>query len=165
VHGFVDEARVLEEAGAYKDADFYICGPGPFMDVVEAALGSLGIASEQIFIERFASPSDPGESPEGFAPPVVAGEGVAVTVKLDGKETTLNVGEGETVLAAARRIGLEPPFACEEAYCGCCMAKVTAGDIEMLMNDGGIDQRQIDDGWVLTCQAIPKSPATVEYPD
>ena len=60
---------------------------------------------------------------------------------------------------------MEPPFACEEAYCGCCMAKVTEGDVDMLMNDGGIDQRQIDEGWVLTCQAVPKGKAKVEYPD
>ena len=35
----------------------------------------------------------------------------------------------------------------------------------MLMNDGGIDQRQIDQGWVLTCQAVPKGRVRVEYPD
>ena len=162
VHGFVDEGLVLAEVGEQKNADFYICGPGPFMDVVEQALGGLGIPEEQIFIERFASPSDPVES-EGVA--AGDGKGLRVTIKLDGAETTVTVAEGETVLAAARREGLEPPFACEEAYCGCCMAKVTGGDVEMLMNDGGIDQRQIDDGWVLTCQAVAKSEASVEYPD
>ena len=75
------------------------------------------------------------------------------------------MGEGETILAAARRVGLEPPFACEEAYCGCCMAKVVSGRVEMRMNDGGIDQRQIDEGYVLTCQGIPKGDARVEWPD
>jgi 3-ketosteroid 9alpha-monooxygenase subunit B len=163
VHGFVDEARVLEEVGSRKDADFYICGPGPFMDVVEQGLGRLGVTKEQIFIERFESPADGVESLSADAPAV--GEGQTVTIKLDGTETKVVVGEGETILNAARRVGLEPPFACEEAYCGCCMAKVTAGEVEMQMNDGGIDQRQIDDGWVLTCQGLVKGAATVEYPD
>ena len=45
------------------------------------------------------------------------------------------------------------------------MAKVVEGDVEMLENDGGIDQRQIDDGWILTCQGIVKDRARVEYPD
>jgi Na+-transporting NADH:ubiquinone oxidoreductase subunit NqrF len=45
------------------------------------------------------------------------------------------------------------------------MAKVTSGDVDMLMNDGGIDQRQIDEGWVLTCQTVAKSPTKIEYPD
>ena len=88
-----------------------------------------------------------------------------VTVELDGKETVVAMGEGETILAAARRVGLAPPFACEEAYCGCCMAKVIAGQVEMRMNDGGIDQRQIDEGYILTCQGIAMGDARVEWPD
>lgn len=160
-HGFVDAARVVLEVGTRKDADFYVCGPGPFMDVVEQGLESLGIAEDQIFIERFTSSED--------AAPPVADVGplgaIRVTVKLDGKETVIAMGEGETILAAARRVGLEPPFACEEAYCGCCMAKVVAGQVEMRMNDGGIDQRQIDEGYILTCQGIAKSDARVEWPD
>jgi len=161
VHGFVDPARVVAEVGGRTDADFYVCGPGPFMDVVEQGLASLGVARDQIFIERFTSPSDAAPA----AAPIVAAGAAKVTVRLDGKETVIEMGEGETVLAAARRVGLEPPFACEEAYCGCCMAKVASGIVLMRMNDGGIDQRQIDEGWVLTCQGVPKGDARVEWPD
>ena len=162
VHGFVDAALVIQEIGPRTDADFYICGPGPFMDVVEAGLASLEIPAEQIRIERFESPDTPGA--EETAPVDTSGD-LVVTVSLDGNETDIALAEGETILAAARREGLEPPFACEEAYCGCCMARVTEGDAEMKMNDGGIDQRQIDDGWVLTCQAIVKGKVRIEYPD
>ena len=36
------------------EADLYICGPGPFMDLVESTLQALGVTSkERIFIERF----------------------------------------------------------------------------------------------------------------
>ena len=161
LHGFVDEARVIQEVGPLTDADFYICGPGPFMDVVERGLESCGVTANQIFIERFESPAEQLSEPAAAD----AAAGQSVTIKLDGCETEIVVAEGETILTAARRLGLEPPFACEEAYCGCCMAKVTSGDVEMLMNDGGIDQRQIDSGWVLTCQGVVKGPATIEYPD
>jgi 3-ketosteroid 9alpha-monooxygenase subunit B len=162
VHGFVDAALVVQEIGQRKDADFYICGPGPFMDVVEEGLANLDIPKDQIHIERFESPDTPGAN---VSAPI---DGDRITIVLDGKETEISLGEGETVLAAARREGLEPPFACEEAYCGCCMAKVASGSVEMKMNDGGIDQRQIDEGWVLTCQAVSKAgsgPIRIEYPD
>ncbi|MAG32788.1 MAG: 3-ketosteroid-9-alpha-hydroxylase [Deltaproteobacteria bacterium] len=161
VHGFVDAALVVQEVGPRRDADFYICGPGPFMDVVESGLGSLSIGADQIFIERFESP----DTPMADAGPVDTSAGNRVTVLLDGEETEIELGEGETILAAARRIGLEPPFACEEAYCGCCMAKVVEGEVEMRMNDGGINQLQIDRGWVLTCQGLAKGKVRVEYPD
>lgn len=161
VDGFLDVEGVVAAVGRRTDADFYVCGPGPFMDVVERGLERLGVARDQVFIERFTSPAE-------AAPPAMAvdtSKGPKVTVKLDGKETVIEMGEGETILAAARRVGLEPPFACEEAYCGCCMAKVVSGRVEMRMNDGGIDQRQIDEGYVLTCQGIPKGDARVEWPD
>ncbi|MFP6656399.1 MAG: ferredoxin--NADP reductase [Myxococcota bacterium] len=160
VHGFVDAALVIQEIGPKLDADFYICGPGPFMDVVESALASLSIDEGQVFIERFES-ADSSVAPAS----VDTSAGAVVAIKLDGTETEVEIGDGETILAAARRAGLEPPFACEEAYCGCCMAKVVEGEVEMTFNDGGIDQRQIDDGWVLTCQGIVKGRARVEYPD
>jgi len=162
VHGFCDAALIVQEIGPRKDADFYICGPGPFMDVVEEGLESLEIPSDRINIERFESPDSPSAA---AAAPIDAKDGQTVTISLDGTATDVVVASGETILAAARRVGLEPPFACEEAYCGCCMAKVVEGEVEMLMNDGGIDQRQIDEGWVLTCQGIAKGKVRVEYPD
>jgi 3-ketosteroid 9alpha-monooxygenase subunit B len=160
VHGFVDPALVVQEVGPRTDADFYICGPGPFMDVVEGGLAILEISPDRIFIERFELPDSPVDTPA-----IDSSAGFVVRIKLDGHETEISVAEGETILAAARRAGLEPPFACEEAYCGCCMAKVVEGEVEMRHNDGGIDQKQIDDGWILTCQGIVKGAARVEYPD
>jgi len=161
--GFVDVERAVAFVGESRAADFYVCGPGPFMDVVEEALTRVGVDAERIFIERFESPDD-GEL--GEATPADAADGVAVDVVLDGRTTQVTCGPGETILQAARRAGLEPPFACEEAYCGCCMARVKEGRVDMKMNDGGIDQGQIDQGWVLTCQGLPRSsPCTVEYPD
>ena len=44
-------------------ADFYICGPGPYMDTVEAGLATLDVAPEQLFIERFVVPADADRRP------------------------------------------------------------------------------------------------------
>ena len=164
--GFVDSALVQAQVGGQTDADFYICGPGPFMDVVEGTLEKMGVAHDQIFIERFESNEAGDEDTElSMGLPSVGG-GPTVTMLLDGATHEVALQEGETILHAARRQGLEPPFACEDGYCGCCMAMVKEGEVEMLHNDGGVDAKQIAQGWVLTCQGVPKTPKVrVEYPE
>lgn len=167
VHGFADGDAIRGYVGEDRDADFYICGPGPFMDVVEATLLGLGIGAEHVFIERFGSPGEgairPAPAP---ASPGAGGDASAsITITLNGATREIPYVAGETVLATARRAGLEPPFACEEGYCGCCMAQVKEGGVDMKANDC-LDKSQLDEGWVLTCQGVPrKGPLRIQYPD
>ncbi len=51
-------ADVLEQAGVPTDADFYLCGPGPFMHDITAALTTRGVAPERVSSEVFG-PADP----------------------------------------------------------------------------------------------------------
>ena len=166
--GFIDAASVERAVGGRLDADCYVCGPGPFMDTVETAVEGLGVDRSQLFIERFMSLSG-----EGAAVPEQAGDlregGDAsprtITVALDGETREVPYSPGQTLLAAFRAAGLEPPFACEEGYCSCCMAKLSRGRVRMLANDALPDD-QVEQGWVLTCQSIPlDDEITVEYPD
>jgi len=164
--GFADEAAVRRFVGASLAADFYVCGPGPFMAVVERALLGLGVPEGRIFIERFEYTGDgrprdlAAPAPEAFA------EGAArALVRLDGAEREVEVRPGETIVQAARRAGLEPPTSCEEGYCGCCMARLREGEGRMKANDV-LTPAQLAEGWVLTCQLVPSSPRLrIEYPD
>ena len=57
--GFLDAGTVAEFAASAApglDGDFYICGPGPFMDLVEATLLGAGVDAGSISIERFDGP-------------------------------------------------------------------------------------------------------------
>jgi ferredoxin len=44
---------VLETAGVPKDADFYLCGPGAFMEAIGAALTARGAPPERMATEAF----------------------------------------------------------------------------------------------------------------
>jgi 3-ketosteroid 9alpha-monooxygenase subunit B len=162
--GFLDVPAARTFIADRPDADFYVCGPGPYMDVVEAALAEASIAAEHIFIERFVVDEQqpaavPSEAPSGST-------GLQVEIHLDGNVHTVDVEAGETILSAAHRVGLDAPCACMEGYCGACMAKLTEGDAEMILNDGGIDAREEAQGWILTCQALPKSARVcIRYPE
>ncbi len=60
--GFVDAPTIVDFVDDRVDADFYICGPGPFMDLVEATLLGLGVDPDAIFIERFVTSAAAGGS-------------------------------------------------------------------------------------------------------
>jgi ring-1,2-phenylacetyl-CoA epoxidase subunit PaaE len=74
---------------------------------------------------------------------------------LDGDEFEfpLNTG-GENILDAAQKTGIDLPFACKGGVCCTCKAKVLEGKVNMDVNYG-LEQDEIDDGYVLTCQAHP----------
>ena len=52
-HGFLTADDLVTFARGALDADIYVCGPGPFMDLVETTLRGLGVGQEHIYIERF----------------------------------------------------------------------------------------------------------------
>jgi ferredoxin len=86
-----------------------------------------------------------------------------VTILLDRKQASVSRVEGETLLESARRAGLSPPFSCEAGNCGTCMARLTDGRATMRVNDA-LDEDEVADGYILTCQAVPDTPSvSVEY--
>jgi ferredoxin-NADP reductase len=166
-HGFVTGDQVREFAGSDRDADFYICGPAPFMDLAERALLDGGVTPEQIFIERFeaAAGSEAAGSTTGGSAAASPGREGTVCIVLSGQRQTVPQHAGETLLESARRAGLSPPFSCEAGNCATCIARVTEGEAKMRANNA-LDDDEIADGWVLTCQGEPVTPhVTVIYED
>jgi ferredoxin len=86
-----------------------------------------------------------------------------VTIVLDGAAHEVRYQPGETFLETARRAGLRPPFSCEAGSCATCMARVTEGEVTMRVNNA-LTREEVAEGWVLTCQGLPRSPSvTVVY--
>jgi 3-ketosteroid 9alpha-monooxygenase subunit B len=170
--GFLDAAGVERLVVDFRDADFYVCGPGPFMDTVERALLGSGVDADRLHFERFVSPPDPYDPAsreralgDKKAAPAAGTSPATISVYLDGRSHELRYEPGQTILATVQRAGLEPPFSCTEGFCGCCMAKLRAGSVRMIKNDF-LSERELRDGWVLTCQSIPETAeCRVEYPD
>ena len=77
-----------------------------------------------------------------------------VTIELDGRTETTEHRPGTTILQTARQLGMSPPFSCESGSCATCMARMVEGRSQMHVNNALTDE-EVDDGWVLTCQAVP----------
>jgi 3-ketosteroid 9alpha-monooxygenase subunit B len=151
--GFLDAAQCAALVGESTDADFYICGPGPYMDTVEAGLATLGVTPSHVFIERFDLPEP---SPAVEEAPATE----ALVIKLEQRETALRYEAGDTILEAARRGGLNPPYSCEQGNCATCMAHLDEGAVTMRANNA-LSPEEVDDNWVLTCQSLPTTPKLV----
>ncbi|UDY36649.1 ferredoxin--NADP reductase [Dermatobacter hominis] len=173
-HGFVDAAAVRTFVrGTDVDAEVYVCGPTPFMDVVESTLLDDGVARERIHIERFTPAGASGavdgavdtaigadEAPVGPATDGPATDGPAaertVRIEVEGRSGDTVHHEGTTLLQTARELGLDPPSSCESGSCATCMARLVEGTVTMHVNDALTDE-EVADGWVLTCQSVPTS--------
>jgi ferredoxin-NADP reductase len=150
--GLVRTETIGDFADGADDSEFYICGPGPFMDIVEQSLHSRGVAEGRIHIERF-TPAELLQEPE---PPPAAAAATQVTVELDGRTSTADYRPGTTILQTARQMGLAPPFSCEAGSCATCMARLVEGTVAMHVNNALTDD-EVAQGWILTCQAVPTS--------
>ena len=170
--GLLDAGAVRDFVGPDTEADSYICGPDPFMALVEAALTGPG----GVFSERFGgTPLPPrgatagaARNAAGLSAAVAGPSGSAepdgkVTIVLGNKRVAVPRRANETLLESARRAGLSPPFSCEAGNCATCIARLTAGTATMRVNDA-LTEQEVADGYVLTCQSVPETPSvTVRY--
>jgi 3-ketosteroid 9alpha-monooxygenase subunit B len=154
--GFVDAAGVRGALAGYEDAEAYLCGPGPFMSLVEHTLEAAGVPRERIHIERFELPAEHAQVGVTAEVPAAAGVPHEIVVHLDGKTHRVPYRAGQTLLAAVRAAGLQPPFACEEAFCGSCAAKRVRGEVVLDRNDV-FTAAELAEGWILTCHGRPAS--------
>jgi ferredoxin-NADP reductase len=159
LHGIVTADAVRPWADASPGGRFYVCGPGPFMDIVESTLLAHGVAPERVLSERFVTPAAP-EPPAAPAPPADEPGPLAtrVTIALAGRTDTTDHRPGTTILQTARQMGMDAPFSCEAGNCATCMARLVEGEVEMFTNNALTDD-EVAEGWVLTCQAVPTSPS------
>jgi ferredoxin-NADP reductase len=152
-HGLLDAEACAALVGERAHADFYLCGPKPYMDVVESGLARRGVVRSQLFIERFELPGDEPAATETSATQ-------SIVIRLDRRKHVIGYQPGDTLLEAARRAGLSPPFSCEAGNCGSCMARLEEGRATMRVNNA-LSPDEVAAGWLLTCQAIPLSRAVV----
>jgi len=151
--------------GDASDTHVYICGPTPFMDLVEQGAFDAGIPAENIAIERFVNAAAVDEPPVEAIEKTASKDATTLTITIKRKRHTLDHVAGDTVLDAARRATLNPPYSCEQGNCATCMALVTEGTVTMRVNNA-LTADEVDEGWILTCQSLPTSPTlAVVYDD
>ena len=79
-----------------------------------------------------------------------------VKISIDGDTIDLEVKDSSSILDAALDEDIDLPYSCQSGVCTACMAQLKSGEVDMEVSDGLSDE-EIEEGFILCCQAIPKS--------
>lgn len=157
VQGLPSAAGLARLAAPHTGRQAFICGPGPFMAAAQEALEAVAMPAGQVHVEVFKSlESDPfaaiviDDADEGDEPPAT------VVVTLDGQTQEVTWPRRAKLLDVLLDKGLDAPFSCREGHCGACAVVKKSGEVEMEINDV-LEQSDLDEGLILSCQALPKS--------
>lgn len=146
-----DEFSALNSA-MYSADEYFLCGPEEMIFSVKEKLESNKVDKSQIHFELFNTPVEAADHKTSI--PSLESE---VTVMIDGEEHIFNLSsKGSSILDAAMDAGADVPFSCKGAVCCTCRAKLVEGTAMMALNYSLTD-KEVEDGYILTCQAHPTS--------
>lgn len=139
--------------------DFFLCGPAEMIFMLRDFLASKKVSKERIHFELFNAPVSSEKKPKKEN---ASNEDVCdVTIINNGTKISFDMPQNDdNILDAALRNNADLPFACKGGVCCTCRAKVMEGDVEMEVNYA-LEPEEVEEGYVLTCQSIPKSKKVV----
>ena len=144
----------------YMDREVFCCGPAPFMKTVRDILNAASFNMDHYHEESFQAPIQEEEQlPEHDD--IVPDEAAHASIRFATSGVEAQCRETDTVLEIARANGLNIPSACQFGVCGTCKVRKTEGEVHMVHN-GGISDREIEQGYVLACCSSPIGAIEVE---
>ncbi|MEE3500047.1 2Fe-2S iron-sulfur cluster-binding protein [Acidiphilium acidophilum] len=156
--GRVDAAMLQLLVPDLVTRTIFDCGPAPFMAAIRAALPTLGVDPARYHEESFDFATLAAAEPETIIAPAT---GSSFAVNFTKSARSIDVAADQFILSAARAAGMRLPSSCTKGMCGTCKSKLVSGQVGM-QHQGGIRQREIDQGMILICCSRPLSDLVIE---
>lgn len=137
--------------------EIFICGPETMIFRVKEFLEQKDIDKKKIHFELFTTPGAKQSEVRSLKSESKEGNRSKITVKLDGRTFDFDLGFNEDViLDAALKQGADLPYACKGGVCCTCKARLLEGEVIMDVH-WGLEEDEIQQGYILTCQSHPKT--------
>lgn len=131
--------------------DYYLCGPGPFMNSITEALTAWGVPDANVHFEAFGPASVKKAAPVSASDTMMLSK-ITVTFGKSNKTHHWDPSLG-SLLEFAEARGVKIDAGCRAGNCGTCMVAIKSGDVEYLTSQGA----SAETGSCLTCICKPKS--------
>ncbi len=168
--GRINNEKLIELSRIIDYTSFdesFICGPEEMIFCVKDFLESKGMEKKKIHFELFTTPGQKKSGPDSYRvgsreAGVESGPKSKITVKLDGRsfDFDLSLTSDTSILDAALKQGADLPFACKGGVCCTCKARLIEGEVSMDVH-WGLEEEEIEQGYILTCQSHPKTEKVV----
>ncbi len=147
---------------------YFLCGHQGMMNEIMECFDILKISKNNIHKESFNKLNVNGFDSNNYINVSPNNKQIVrkkIKIKIYSETFDLFVEPDETILTAALRENLDPPFSCQIGACASCRAKLVSGKVIMDERDA-LTEDEIEQGYILTCQSHPVTDdVVVDYDD
>jgi len=138
----------------FTESDFYLCGPGPFMQSMYDGLIEKGVSPDRIHFESFGTATVQKRSKPAATAVTDSAAATAIPVRFEksGIDATWTRDTG-TLLELAEQSGIAPIFGCRSGVCGTCTTKIASGSVDYVTEPVAVCEANE----VLICSSVPRS--------
>ncbi len=150
---------LMKEVLPSSNFEYYLCGPGPFMDSLVNGLYEWGVPKKDVKFEAFG-PATVSTGPKEPAAKVEGGEQSTIEIEFSrsGKKVLWDPGVGNLLdFAEANGIKTIDP-GCRSGSCGSCLVAIKEGNVEYVGEPGS----EPEEGSCLTCICRPKGKMVID---
>lgn len=134
--------------------EVFLCGPEAMIFDLKETLVDIGLSEQSIHFELFTTSNTEKKENAQEQSDVIESQ---VEVIVYGESFHFGLSsDGDSILDAAMAADADAPFACKGGVCCACRAKVIEGKAKMDVNFG-LDESEVQEGYILACQAHPAS--------
>jgi ferredoxin-NADP reductase/MOSC domain-containing protein YiiM len=157
------DVSVLQELGAPREADFYLCGPAAFMSSLTADLASWGVSAERLHSENFGSgPAlTPGIAAAPHRPPHLPNRPAGAGPMVSFARSNLTVrwdSAFQSLLELAEACDVPVRWACRTGVCHNCESGLIAGTVDYFVEP----LTQPENGNLLICCSRPRAEVVLD---